>query len=257
MQYQIRPMSLGEILDTGFSIVRNHFVQIVGISALVYVPIALMQGLLEGAKQGEPPTAAMGVGFVVGFLAFVILSPIVTVAITYLIGELYQGRSTTIGEAFRQAVAILLPVIGTGLLSGFLIVAGFLLLVIPGIWLLLGMIVLSQVMIFERRFGTAAIRRSLDLMSGHRLRALGITVIGGIVTGVLGFAFGLFANLIPLAGPIASGIASAVGNAFIAAVSVVLYFDIRCRKEAFEIEHLARLVRAGGGGGAAPPQPAR
>ena len=31
---------------------------------------------------------------------------------------------------------------------------------------------------------------------------------------------------------------------------VVLYFEIRCRKEAFEIEHLARLVQASSG---APP----
>jgi hypothetical protein len=254
MQYQIRPMSLGEILDTGFSIVRNHFVQIVGISALVYVPIALVQGMFGDVKPGAPPTAAMGIGIAVGFIAFAILSPIVTVAITYLIGELYQGRSATIGESLRQSLAIVLPVLGTGLLSGLLIAGGFLLLVIPGIWLLLGMIVLSQVMIFERRFGTSAIRRSLELMRGNRLRALGIMVLGGIVTGVLGFAFGLFANFVPFLGPIASGIASSVGNAFIAAVSVVLYFDIRCRKEAFEIEHLARLVRAGA---APPPQPAR
>jgi hypothetical protein len=34
---------------------------------------------------------------------------------------------------------------------------------------------------------------------------------------------------------------------------VVLYFDIRCRKEAFDIQHLAQLVQAEG---AAAPAPA-
>jgi hypothetical protein len=47
------------------------------------------------------------------------------------------------------------------------------------------------------------------------------------------------------------GLAQAMGNAFTSAVAVVLYFDIRCRQEAFDLEHLARLVAAGAG----EPQP--
>jgi hypothetical protein len=42
---------------------------------------------------------------------------------------------------------------------------------------------------------------------------------------------------------------------FQTAVAVVLYFDLRCRKENFDLEHLAQLVE----GAAAPahPTPAR
>ena len=38
--------------------------------------------------------------------------------------------------------------------------------------------------------------------------------------------------------------------AFMFATAVVLYFDIRCRLESFDLEHLARMVegRAGGAG---------
>jgi len=282
MQYQIRSMSLGEILDTGFSIVRNHFVSIVGIAAVVYIPLALLGAAFPTLKPGAPPSPAVLVGLLVGGLGFLLLSPIGTVAITYLIGELYQGRSTTIGGAFRQALSILLPLLGTTLLSGLMILLACVLLLVPvilgtligkslggigvvlsvllflasglpAVWVALGFIVLSQVMIFERIFGTAGINRSLWLMRGNRLRALGVLILGFIVAFVLGFAFHLASGVVPYAGPIASGLASAIGNAFIAAVTVVLYFDIRCRKEAFEIEHLAGLVRAD----AAPPQPAR
>jgi hypothetical protein len=253
MQYQIRSMSLGEILDTGFSILRNHFVPIVGIAALVYVPLALLGAAFPTVKPGTMPSPAVLVGVLVGGLAFLVLGPVGTVAITYLIGELYQGRSTTVGAAFREAFSILLPLFGTSLLSGLLLVVGFVLFVVPGVWLMTGFLVLSQVMIFERIFGTAAINRSMSLMRGNRMRALGVLLLGFIVVSVLGFAFNFGARLVPYAGPVASGLASAIGNAFITAVTVVLYFDIRCRKEAFEIEHLARLVRAGG----APPQPAQ
>ena len=248
MQYEIRAMSLGELLDTGFQLVRNHFVQLVSIAAIVYVPLAVMQAIFTAQAQsgGAKPSAVAITAIVVAVLGFAVLSPIVTVAITYTLGEVYQGRTTTVGEAMRQAVSILLPLLGTSLLSGLLVAVGLLLLAIPGIWLLLGLIALSQVMIFERRFGMAAIKRSLELLKGHRMRAGGVLLVGGLVTSALGFAFNLVAGFVPYAGPIASGLASAVGNTFLAAVSVVLYFDIRCRKEAFEIEHLSRLVRADG-----------
>ena len=43
-------------------------------------------------------------------------------------------------------------------------------------------------------------------------------------------------------GALLGSLAEAVGVAFASAVSVVFYFDIRCRKEAFDLEHLAGLV---------------
>ena len=42
-------------------------------------------------------------------------------------------------------------------------------------------------------------------------------------------------------------IAQAAANAFGTAALVVLYFDIRCRKEAFDLEHLARQVESDAG----------
>jgi hypothetical protein len=254
VQYQIRPMSLGEILDTGFAILRDHFVPIVGISALVDVPLTLIGRAIPKLAPGTTPSMSDAIGMVLPlYFMVLVLGPIGTVAITYLIGELYQGRSTTIGRAFRETFAILLPLVGTSVVGGVWTLLAFLALVIPGIWLMLGLWILSQVMIFERRFGTRGIQRSLDLMSGHRMRALGAVLPGLILVPVLTFAFQLGSRFVPHGAPIASELAGVIGTAFLRTVSVVLYFDLRCRKEAFEIEHLARLVRAG----AAPPQPAR
>jgi hypothetical protein len=38
------------------------------------------------------------------------------------------------------------------------------------------------------------------------------------------------------------GLAVAAGASYGSAVLTLLYFDIRCRREAFDLEHLARLV---------------
>ena len=63
--------------------------------------------------------------------------------------------------------------------------------------------------------------------------------LGGLVGGVLGVALKFLG---PMIAELGGALAQAMNNAFVAAVEVVLYFDIRCRKEAFDLEHLARVV---------------
>jgi hypothetical protein len=61
----------------------------------------------------------------------------------------------------------------------------------------------------------------------------------------VGSGLQLLLGYLPLVGPLASGIVQAIGAAFQSAFLVLLYFDIRCRKEAFDLEHLAGLVEGG------------
>jgi MFS family permease len=247
LRYEIRAMSAGEILDTGFRLLCNHFVQLVGISAIVNVPLGIGQSLLER----EAPTSVAGLTpmlIVIGLVIFVgvaVLLPIVQTAITVLLGDIYLGREASIGGAFRRALDIVFPLLGTGLLASLIAIPAFLALLIPGIWFVLGLAVLSPVMILERRFGMAAIRRSLELVKDNRMRALGITLIVAVLSVALGAGFGLVGGISPWLGGLATGIAGSLTSAFAAAVFVVLYFEIRCRKEAFAIEQLSHLVEAG------------
>ena len=243
MRYEVREMSFAEILDTGFRLLRDHFVLLTVIAASLNLPLTFAQELMAKAVEGDANLLlAVGLGMlVVAMLA----SPIIGVASTYAIGEVYLGREVSIGDALRKGLAILLPVVGTTILSGVLVLGALLLFVLPGIWVSLGLIVLSQVMVLESLFGMAAIRRSLDLMKGQRGRALGILLVVLIVQSVIGFGIGLALGSIPVLGALGSGLVASVSGAYTAAVSVVLYFDIRCRKEAFEVEQLARIVEAG------------
>ena len=247
MQYEIRTMSLSEVLDTSFRILRDYFVPIVGISAILNVPVALGQSLAASQVEAGAAATLPSLTLAFGLLSFGLVSPIVNAAITHLIGEVYLGREAKIGEAFRVALRILIPLIGTSLLVGLLTLGASLLLILPGIWFGLGVAVVSQVMVLERSFGMTAIRRSLTLMKGNRGRVflIFLAVLG--VSLVVGFAIGLVATPLPWLAGLASGVTGAVTGAFTSVVLVVLYFEIRCRKEAFEIEHLARLVQASSG----------
>ena len=247
MGYEIRAMSFAEIMDTGFRIVRQHFGLIIGIAAALYVPIAILGALVAPESvPGAGPWGGVGagrLGFLIGLVLYaVVVSPIVTAAITYAIGEIYVGRSATVGQSLRVGASMLLPIAGTSILVGIAVMIGLVLLVIPGVYLFLCFLLVWQVMVLERRYGFAAMGRSRELMRGSLLRGFGITLAGAIIVSVVGGAIALVVGHVPLLGPIGEGVARAAGVAYTSAVAVVLYFDVRCRKEAFDLEHLARLV---------------
>jgi hypothetical protein len=250
MSYEIRAMSLGEILDMGFKLVRDHFTVLVGIAAATYLPLAVV-GAVVRPSPGHPPSGVAIAAILLVYLLVLLASPIVWAAITFALGEIYLGRTASVGGAFRSGLSLSLPLVGTTLLAGIAVVLGLLLLVIPGLYLILTFTLVAQVIVLERVSGFAALRRSRILMRGNLLRAFGVLLVGGLITGVLGGVLQLVLGFIPLVGPLASGLAQAVGMTYSSAVVVLLYFDIRCRKEAFDLEHLAQLVATAG-----PSEPA-
>jgi hypothetical protein len=87
-------------------------------------------------------------------------------------------------------------------------------------------------------------------MRGNMLRGFGVLflgfVIASLMSGVVHAALGFAGSSLLTA--VGSGLAQAVSGAFTGAIGVILYFDVRCRQESFDLEHLARLVEE--------PQPA-
>lgn len=252
MSYEIREMSFGEILDMGFRLLRNHFVLLVGIAAVFYVPFGLaVSALVDPSGPAPGPEVLLGVLGAM-LLTMAIVNPIVLAAITHAVGESYLGRAASIGGALRVGVSILLPLIGTSILAVLAELVGFALLVIPGVYLALAFILLQQVIVLERVFGFTALTRSHELMKGHKLRGFGILLVTSIIMMILSTALGLFAAFVPVLGPVLEAVGQSVGYAFMSAVLVVFYFDVRCRQEAFDLEHLARLVEEEAGVTPAP-----
>lgn len=244
MDYEIRAMSFGEILDMGFRILRNHFVLLVGLQAIVVVPIRLVADFLNRGVGTSDPLAVL-VGLLPVFLALLLLQPIIMAAITHAISEHYLSQSVTFGGALRFAFSIVLPLVGTWILAWLVVSVGMVLFIIPGLILFFAFAVLTPMMVTEQIFGLKALERSRVLMQGHKLRAVGLLFVAGILSTSLTAGVDLVAGFIPVVGSIVAGIVQGAANAFGTAAIVVLYFDIRCRKEAFDLEHLARQVESG------------
>src|SRR5262245_66322402 len=103
-------MSVGEMVDTSFRLLRDHFLLLVGIAAVVTVPTTLAQLVIEQRAQagGVSPSVIAGLLFL---LSMAVISPIVSAAITFAIGQLYMGRQVGLAVEFREALRLIVWII--------------------------------------------------------------------------------------------------------------------------------------------------
>ena len=115
MEPQLRPLTLGEILDTTASMYRSHFLLLAGIAS-VYSSVLLVFGLLEVALQSMVKANHGHLAYVIGLsLSMLVLLPVVFIAAGIAIGAnnravswIYLGKPATI----RTAYAAIRPRIG-------------------------------------------------------------------------------------------------------------------------------------------------
>jgi len=137
-------------------------------------------------------------------------------------------------------------------LSGAAILAGFIVLVIPGLFLYVGFTFVTIAVIVEGKRGTGALGRSLRLSVKRFFPILGTLLLAGLVSGIATFilvipsailsAFPLLGTQTWILQAALSAIAAVVVAPFGAIVPVLLYFDCRIRSEGFDIAIMAQEV---------------
>src|SRR6202171_2737382 len=153
----LRPLSIGELLDRTFSLYRRNFLLFIGIAAiphLLVLAVKLAQVAcmpVAGKVAAQPPAAELqaasrsfAAGNPIAFAAFALLGVVIyLIAIlftqggtVFAVSELYLGRATTIGQAFSRAKGELGTLFGVLLLYGLVPLVSFLLLITPGIYMM-------------------------------------------------------------------------------------------------------------------------
>jgi hypothetical protein len=192
----------------------------------------------------------------------IILSAIATAATVFVISESYLGRALSAGEAFRRAVPYVWRLIGLSILSGLVIGLGMILLVVPGMILLSGLILGTPVLVLENSAGPGtAMGRSWALSKGFKgkLFLLLLTMIALVYVPILavGFLAGIVLGLTGLSGgaaaqsdaativiPVVAGLVQILVYPMIYCALTVSYYDLRVRKEAFDLEVLENALAA-------------
>ena len=277
---QVRPLGVGELLDASIKLVRRHFKALALVTLLVSIPIEVISGLVTTVttdfcqgpgcvKELEADTVylweddvAYYAGRVVIGLLGVLQFVVVQVACFRILAEGHLGRSVGAGASTRYALSrgwstLWLSVL---LLTG--LVVASLALLLPGIWLAVAWSVAIPVLLVERTGGAAALRRSFQLVRGLWWSTFARLLVSALLIGVATAALGggLFFLLLftveqaSYPGLVLEGIINVVievlTTPFLAAVATLVYFDLRVRKEGFDLAILAE--RMGGGDATGP-----
>jgi hypothetical protein len=251
----LRPLSVGEILDTSFSLYRRHFGALATV-ALVCTGIPLLLRLFLEASGGLLTNVTL---FLVYTIGLVVLSLVATGATVFIVAESYLGRPISAREALARAAPHLGRILVCSLLMSLVVGLGFLLLVIPGVILAVGLVLAVPAVVLEPgTSATAALSRSWDLTRGSRWRifGLGMTLLVLLYVPVVALT-GVFAMVVPVASIRTLGPAS-VGSIVVLTMAglvqmfiyplfycvlTVTYYDLRVRKEGFDLELLASSLQ--------------
>src|SRR5438477_1902744 len=228
---------------------------------------------------GATPTLPQQVQPVNGGLAAVVivvsilLSVTQAAALTYAVGQRYLGRPESIGDAYSKGiralprlllsalaislavivvVGVVAVVIALGA-SAFTVVAVILGLVgfffvLP--WAFLSLVFVTPAIILEGLGPIAGIRRSFQLVDKARLRTLGLWFLMGLIASLLGVIFSLIflasfvtdptvSAVLQTAATVASG---AISGPLLYGALTILYYDMRVRKEAFDLQLAAEAL---------------
>jgi hypothetical protein len=270
MATQLRPLSLGEILDRTFQFYRKKFVVFVGIAALPGLVVLGIQIAGNLMKSGSTAIAVMAIfGILIAAIANLVATAVSQAATSVAVSDIYLGRDTSIGSAYEKVRGNVGQMTGIVFGLGFMIGLGFICLIIPGIYLAIIWALAIPAAILEDIGFSECRDRSKALTEGARGRIFVIYLLVTVVTyavilgiqgvvGVAGFsalgkeaANSLTFNIVSeITGFIATTLVAPLGMiAF-----TIAYYDQRVRKEGFDIQFMmegAQQAATATAGGAA------
>ena len=253
-------MGIGETLDAAVRLYRANWKTMMLIVAVVSVPFTVIQNLAINAVQHpfviNDQTFIQNRGLAVIWLFlglyYLLLAPILRGAVVRVVAGIYLGERTTASQSLQFALTKFAPLLVALILSGLLIALGFIALIVPGIILWIRYQFVVPAVVVEGAGGTAALGRSWRLSKGRSWPIFATLFLAGLITAVISAILAIPGLILAANGgatttgwiirAVFSSIAQVITTPFVSTVGVLLYFDARIRKEAFDLAVMAREV---------------
>jgi hypothetical protein len=213
----VQQVSLSAVAERAWEIYRDQAGVLLG-TAVILFAVQFLVYLVAGGS------AAIFLA-----LLFWVLSTIYQGMVVKLVQDVEDGkRDHSVGELLRSVEPVLLPLMAVGVLFAIGVGIGFVLLIIPGLYLMTIWCVVAPVTVLEHPGVFKAFGRSRELVKGNAWAVFGV---------ILGIFFAVVLVSI-IAGLIASGLGS-VGRSLVewavdtaiapvaALAATVLYFTLR------------------------------
>ena len=241
----VSDFQVGSVIGRGVSVFFRNIVAFAIITVLLFVvPIVLTAFVFVTMD----PVAAIILTILVWLIAYFWLSA----ALVYGVVSDLRGTKAGIGEILRGALSVLLPVSLISIVVGVLVVLGWMVFIIPGIFLYVIFWVAVPAAVVERTGVIDSMKRSLELTKGNRWKVFFVLVlwivISFIIQMVVAFAVGIpmmpadqmTAPQVSTAGMWIADIVNMLLAGIGASILAVGYHDLRVAKEGIGSEEIAR-----------------
>ena len=251
-----RPMGIGEILSTAFQLYRRHWRTLLAIAAVVVVPLTLLQYLLGNVVRTQGEVTRNGVvvetaswaavtASLLAVLAGLLMYLVLTGAITRAVAAEVAGQDSSVEQSYRFGFVRLGSVLLVSVLVGLATIGGLILFVIPGIYIGVRLAVSIEALVVEGRRGTQAMGRSWGLVGGHWWHAFATLLVAALLTGIVNAVITTpFSATSWFVQAVAAAVATVVTLPYGVLVGVLLYLELRARKERLSIETLRADLQA-------------
>jgi len=256
--YRLGNLDFARYFDHAIGVLRELFRPVAAAYLMLLLPPLLVflvidlafgfsAGMTADSIDGMTPEAFFafwirGVGAVTSYsLLFQILLVYLCAMVSLMVGMHYLGTPVTLGEAFRFVLSRFFKIIVAHIVYFLVVSVGFMLCFVPGIIFGVWLYIFVPAILFEDAGPMQALQRSRHLISqGEFLRILFIWFALGFV----GAPVALVDFIIPEPAVVffLQTLVGAVLQVFGAALVTVVYFSLRCKHEALDLEILASHI---------------
>lgn len=173
---------------------------IVGMMIMTYYQNFVLMDQVRGGNlegNGGATLGFMGDMFSYFIISYcvIMLGYIMNVAVVYNLMRLYDEKinplEITVSEVWNKVTKDIVKLIGAGILAAIMITVGFVVLIIPGIYLAFVLVLMMPIIVFERKSIGDALSRSFYLIKDKWWSTFGLLIIAGILQVIMGLIFNI------------------------------------------------------------------
>ena len=254
----VTAFSVGDIIKTTLAVYFNNLPAFLPLSLIVLAPSFLTVLLPDSSSFNNPPilpnpgtdpvgaSEAMVPYFIVagredlvGWLCRILLYA----ALAYGVVRHLRGGHAGFAESVAQVGRRVVPISGIGLIVAVATAIGFVLLIVPGVWLTIVLWVALPAVVVERG-GLRAITRSAELTRGFRGPIFGLVLILWVANFVAASVAGWVVSAILTDALLTWGVlqfVSVVTSGIYATAVSITYHDLRVLKEGVDTRSVSAV----------------
>ena len=238
--------SVGGVLKRSFSTYFANFVPFTILALILYLPTLIygfssIDELETGIASGDP-TGDIIIGLISFILTYILVGALVYGTVQYL-----SGQRPGLGAIVSRGMVTIGPVIVIAFLLSLVLSIGFVLLIVPGIFLTVAYAVVIPAAVVERAGIIGSFKRSWALTKGYRWPVLGILLILVVIIFVVAFLVGAAGGVVVVMTDdfttliFVNYVISAFSGALMSVAIAVTYHDLRVAKEGVSTAQIAAV----------------